>query len=62
MNETQLKAIQKREMRRLKRIGQKLSPEKKKVLGHKHMGLVDDDEYGPAIHLGCRPWEIKFGV
>jgi hypothetical protein len=24
----------------------------------KHMGVVSDELYGPAIHLGCRPWEV----
>ncbi len=26
----------------------------------KHMGVVSDELYGPAISLGCRPWQVEW--
>jgi hypothetical protein len=24
---------------------------------HRHLGMVDDAEYGDSVHLGCRPYQ-----
>ena len=59
MKEQQKLAEIKRAKRRFRNLGRKIPEGMLRFAGLKRVGLVDDADYGPSIHLGVRPWQTK---
>lgn len=51
-------ALKEAEFKRKKKANKRMvsSPQ----VMHRHLGLVDDADYGASIHLGCRPYLLSY--